>query len=160
MSKQHERTLARQMALQALYMSMITGMPAADLVAEDCELPDAGHLPAYAKQLVEGAEAHKASIDAKLSDVSENWSVERMPVVDHAILLISTYEMLHEESVPVSVCINEAVELAKNFGGEDDSARFVNGLLGRIARTHCPERVVEKDGADDDQIAGGDQMEE
>ena len=83
--------------------------------------------------------------DEKLAEASENWSVERMPIVDHVILLLACYEMLYEESVPVSVVINEAVELAKSFGGEDDSARFVNGLLGRIARTYCVDRIVEKD---------------
>ena len=151
MAKQHERTLARQLAVQALYMSLITDESADVLLAQDPELPDVGHLPEYAKLLVAGAAEHTESIDEKLAEASENWSVERMPIVDHVILLLACYEMLYEESVPVSVAINEAVELAKSFGGEDDSARFVNGLLGRIARTYCADRIVDKctDGAPD-----------
>ena len=57
-----------------------------------------------------------------------------MPIVDRCILRLATYEMLFVDEVPVSVAINEAVELAKDFGGEDESPRFVNGVLGRIAR--------------------------
>ena len=56
-----------------------------------------------------------------------------MPVVDRAILRLAVYEMTYVDEVPVSVTINEAVELAKAYGGEDDSSRFVNGVLGRIA---------------------------
>lgn len=144
MAKQHERTLARQMAVQALYMSLITDVSAQSIIQSNAELPDAGHLPAYAQELIAGASEHASEIDAMLAEVSENWSVERMPIVDHVILLLSTYEMLYVEAVPVSVCINEAVELAKAFGGEDDSARFVNGLLGRLARTHCADRIEVK----------------
>ena len=144
MQKLHERTLARRMAVQALYISLVTDREVAELLDSDCELPDEGHLPEYAKVLVAGADEHAEEIDAKLAEASENWSVERMPVVDHAILLLACYEMFYEESVPVSVAINEAVELAKLFGGEDDSARFVNGLLGRIARTYCADRITDK----------------
>ena len=57
-----------------------------------------------------------------------------MPIVDRSILRIATYEILFVEDVPTSVAINEAVELAKDFGGEDESPRFVNGVLGRIAK--------------------------
>ena len=58
-----------------------------------------------------------------------------MPVVDRALLRLAVYEMVYVDDVPVSVAINEAVELAKIYGGEDESSRFVNGVLGRIART-------------------------
>ena len=57
-----------------------------------------------------------------------------MPIVDRSILRLATYEMMYVEDVPTSVSINEAVELAKDFGGEDESPRFVNGVLGRIAK--------------------------
>ena len=57
-----------------------------------------------------------------------------MPIMDRSVLRLATYEMLHEDDVPVSVSINEAVDLAKEFGGEDESHRFVNGVLGQIAK--------------------------
>lgn len=88
----------------------------------------------YALQLVEGIEAHRADIDARISEASENWTVDRMPLMDANILRIALFEMLYMDQIPVSVSINEAVELAKAFGGEDESPRFVNGLLGNIAR--------------------------
>ncbi len=134
MAKRHERTLARRMAVQALYQSEITGEPTAQIIATGAQLPEGGTLPEYSIVLLQGIDENKDQIDRLLADSSENWSVERMPVVDHAIMRLAVYEMLFNDEVPVSVSINEAVELAKSFGGEDDSARFANGILGRIAR--------------------------
>ena len=79
--------------------------------------------------------ASKSKKHERLASTSENWSVDRMPVVDRALLRLAVYEMVYVDDVPVSVAINEAVELAKAYGGEDESSRFVNGVLGRIART-------------------------
>ena len=122
------------MAVQALYMSAFSQASIEELLAQGVQLPDEGALPEYACQLVRGCELKQEEIDEKLAAASKNWSVERMPLVDRAILRVATYEMLYVDEVPVSVCINEAVELAKEFGGQDDSARFVNGILGQIAR--------------------------
>lgn len=134
-SKNHERTLARRMAVQALYQSEITGEGIESIATSDTVLPTAGTLPPYAVDLLLGVQAHLGEIDARISEASENWSLSRMPIVDRAILRCAVCEMLYMDDVPVAVCINEAVELAKGFGGEDDSARFANGILGRIART-------------------------
>ena len=67
-----------------------------------------------------------------LSDISEHWTVSRMPLVDRNILRLAVYEILFVEDIPDSVSINEAVEMAKSYGGED-SSKFVNGVLGRLA---------------------------
>ena len=96
-------------------------------------MADDGPLPAYACDLLRAIEEHKSDIDSHLKATSENWALERMPVVDRSILRLATCEMMYVDDVPLSVSINEAVELAKDFGGEDDSPRFVNGVLGRIA---------------------------
>lgn len=133
-SKRHERTTARRCAVQLLYTSELQGKTPEAVLDEGLCLVDCEPLSDYALQLVHGVEANRAAIDEQLSSVSENWKVERMPIVDRAILRLAAYEMLHEDDVPVSVTINEAVELAKDFGGEDDSPRFVNGVLGHIAR--------------------------
>ena len=93
-----------------------------------CSLSD------YAIGLIEGVDEKMLPIDVRLNSTSENWKLNRMPIVDRCILRLATYEMLFVDEVPVSVAINEAVELAKDFGGEDESPRFVNGVLGRIAR--------------------------
>ncbi|ANE23460.1 MAG: transcription antitermination factor NusB [Eggerthellaceae bacterium] len=134
MKKRHERILSRRMAVQVLYQSEITGVPAWEIADKGDALPEGGTLPPYAIELLRGVAAHRVRIDKLLDEASSNWSLERMPLVDRSIMRMAVYEMLHETDVPVSVCINEAVELAKEFGGEDDSSRFVNGVLGRIAR--------------------------
>lgn len=133
-SRRHDRRRARECALAVLYSSDITETSATSIV-EDGSYPDDGiTVSDYAEALIDGVSTHAAEIDARLAHTSENWAVDRMPVVDRAILRIAVYEMLYVDEVPVSVAINEAVELAKLYGGEDDSSRFVNGVLGRIAR--------------------------
>ena len=132
-AKRHERTLARRAALQVLYQGEILGESATSIVAETRYVTDNGVLSAYACDLVRVVEDNRASIDEHLKTISENWSLERMPIVDLSILRLATGEMMYVDDVPLSVSINEAVELAKDFGGEDDSPRFVNGVLGRVA---------------------------
>ena len=133
--KVHERRLARESALALLYSSDITEQKVGQIVEEGAYPAEDVDLTEYAEVLVLGVAEHGDDIDAKLASTSENWAVDRMPVVDRAILRLAVYEMLYVDDVPVSVAINEAVELAKAFGGEDESARFVNGILGRIARS-------------------------
>lgn len=133
-AKRHERTRARSSAVQVLYTSEIQGKPASELLAKGAVPPEVGELSAYAVKLIEGVEAYQSVIDGYLASTSENWAVSRMPVLDRSILRLATYEMVYVKDVPVSVAINEAVELAKDFGGKDESPNFVNGVLGRIAR--------------------------
>jgi N utilization substance protein B len=147
MTKRHERTLARRMAVQVLYQSEITGQSVCEIADGGSAVPDGGALPEYAIALLKGTEGRKDEIDAKLADASENWALDRMPIVDRAILRLAVFEMLYVDDVPVPVCINEAVELAKSFGGEDESARFANGILGRIARTDESVASVADDSA-------------
>ena len=134
-AKRHERTSARRAALQVLYTSEITDEGATKIAEEGRYLAEDGPLPEYAEALVRGIEAHRAAIDKHLAATSENWALARMPIVDRSILRLAAYEMMYVADVPTSVTINEAVELAKDFGGEDESPRFVNGVLGRIARS-------------------------
>lgn len=71
-------------------------------------------------------------IDQMLNEASKGWKTTRMSKVDLTILRLAVYEMCFDEDVPVGVAINEAVEISKNFGG-DESASFINGILGRLA---------------------------
>ena len=71
-------------------------------------------------------------IDSMLNEASKGWKTTRMSKVDLAILRLGVYEMKYDENIPVKVAINEAVELAKMFGGED-SSQFINGVLGKLA---------------------------
>ena len=78
---------------------------------------------------------HQEEIDAQLNEASEGWKTHRMNRVDLCVLRLAVYEMEYDEDVPMSVAINEAIELAKRYGG-DSSGSFVNGLLGRLAKNH------------------------
>lgn len=133
-AKRHERTSARRAALQVLYTSEITDESPAAIAEGNRRLEEDGPLSDYALALVRGVESHRCAIDRHLTATSENWSLARMPIVDRSILRLATFEMMYVDDVPTSVTINEAVELAKDFGGEDESHRFVNGVLGRIAK--------------------------
>lgn len=128
----HDRTEARKRAVQVLYQSEILEIDPAQII-EDGRLADETQLLSkYARRLIDGATENKDNIDAALIEASENWALDRMPIVDRSLLRMAAYEMQYVDEVPISVSINEAVNLAKEFGG-DDSPRFVNGILGRIA---------------------------
>ena len=133
-SNRHARRAAREAALSLLYSSDVAETDVRQVI-ETGSYPADIELSEYAENLVLGTVDNLEDIDARLTATSENWALDRMPFVDRAILRLATYEMVYEDDVPVSVAINEAVELAKVYGGEDDSSRFVNGVLGRIART-------------------------
>ena len=87
----------------------------------------------YMQGKYENIKAHLDEIDALLNEKSKGWKTSRMSKVDLSILRLAVYEMKFDEDVPVRVAINEAVEIAKAFGG-DTSASFVNGILGKIAK--------------------------
>lgn len=75
-----------------------------------------------------------SDIDKKIEECSNNWSISRIAKVDLAVLRLSTAEILYMDDIPVAASINEAVDIAKEFGG-DESGKFVNGVLGNIARS-------------------------
>ncbi|MDR1422800.1 MAG: transcription antitermination factor NusB [Coriobacteriales bacterium] len=127
------RSSARRKALQLLFASEITGVGTDVILDEALYVEELGLPCDYTRCLLNGVRAHREELDSLIASTSENWSLNRMPLVDRSILSLATFEMLYCEDVPSSVSINEAVELAKDFGGEDDSPRFVNGVLGRIA---------------------------
>jgi N utilization substance protein B len=87
----------------------------------------------FIERLVKGVDERRAEIDSILQPVAPEWPVEQMARMDRVILRIGTYELLFETDVPPKVAINEAVELAKAFGGEN-SSKFVNGVLGTVLR--------------------------
>jgi len=140
-----ERTRSRRQALQMLYQKDITGDTAQLILNTKAYSVEDGEPDEFCRTLLTGVEANLAFIDEMIGLVSENWSVSRMPLVDRNILRLATYEILYEFDVPASVAINEAVELAKVYGGED-SSKFVNGVLGRIAERTAAARETEPAG--------------
>lgn len=127
-----DRHKARRQALQLLYQREITGVDVAGIIADRAYWTDDGAPDEYACSLALGVESELDRIDEVIGETSEHWAVSRMPLVDRNILRIATFELVHGGEIPSSVAINEAVELAKVYGGED-SSKFVNGVLGRIA---------------------------
>jgi N utilization substance protein B len=139
------RSKARKRALDVLYEADIRTVPAADILAATAtRRSDEGQsaLNDYVEELVDGVVAHQGYIDELLGSYSMGWSLDRMPPVDRAILRIGAYELLWRDDVPDAVAISEAVNLAQDLS-TDESASFVNGLLGRLAELK-PRLVIEK----------------
>ena len=88
----------------------------------------------FARELVTGVIANRETLDRILSEASEHWRLDQMAKVDRVILRIAIYEIALDRKVPTKAAINESIELAKTFSG-DEAGRFVNGILGRVAAT-------------------------
>ncbi len=88
---------------------------------------------AFIESLVNGVDKKKAELDALLQPIAPEWPIEQIARMDRLVLRIGAYELVHDADVPPKVVINEAVELAKAFGGEN-SSKFVNGVLGTLLR--------------------------
>ncbi len=126
------RREARELAFVLLFEQSFTGDGIADILENAGEARDIVG-DGFAVSLAEGAVAHQEEIDARISAHSHHWNRERLSRVALAILRLAIYEMQWMEDIPVSVSINEAVELAKRYGGDAD-ATFINGVLGGFAR--------------------------
>jgi N utilization substance protein B len=127
------RRRARKQAFLVLYQSDVNGSPVE--AAFERWRSYRGDLEDYAVRLARGVEQDMEDLDALLSEVSVGWPVRRMSAVDRTVLRLALYEMLFVEDVPPDVAVNEAVELARGFSGEEAPA-FVGGVLrgaeGRI----------------------------
>ncbi|HUQ40444.1 MAG TPA: transcription antitermination factor NusB [Acidimicrobiales bacterium] len=121
------RREARERALSLLYEAEAKSQGADVLLTEQPVAPDA-----YVTDLVNGVAARAAEIDGFITTYAKGWAIDRMPAVDRALLRLAIFELLGQPDVPVAVVIDEAVELAKRYS-TDDSGRFLNGLLSRIA---------------------------
>ena len=133
-SKMPARRKARKRALDVLYEADLRSEPIQKVLASALgriEPPPPAHLP-YAVSLVEGVAAHVDRIDELISSYAEGWTLERMPVIDRNLARIAVYELLYVDEIDDAVAISEAVELAKQMS-TDDSPRFLNGILARIA---------------------------
>ena len=101
-------------------------------------------VPVFTRELVEGVAAHLPELDREIGARSEGWSVDRMASVDRTILRVAAYELLVGRQTPVGAAIDEAVRAAKELSTED-SGRFVNGVLGKIARASADGSPVERE---------------
>ena len=120
------RTKARQRAAEALYEAEVRTVDPAEVIARN---PDANE---YTGFIVGVVQDNAARIDETISTYSREWSIDRMPAVDRAILRVAVAELLFEPKLDSAVIISEAVEVASNIGSEE-AGKFLNGILGQIA---------------------------
>jgi transcription antitermination protein NusB len=128
------RRKARKRALEVLYEADQRDLPPGEVLVSYVERigkPRPDHLD-YAVGLVEGVAKHLDRIDELIASYAEGWTIDRMPVVDRNLARIAVYELLYVPEIDDPVAITEAVELAKQMS-TDDSPRFLNGILDRIA---------------------------
>lgn len=131
------RSKARKRALDILYGADVRGIPIAELLAAEsaraAARPERASSWDYARDIVEGVIEHLDTIDAAIVEHSQGWRLDRMPAVDRALARIGVWEIVHNPEVPEAVAIAEAVDAARELS-TDESAGFLNGLLGAIAR--------------------------
>ena len=157
LSYRHARTRSRVFALRLLYQQEITGASLDQMLTAENYRLSIDHLEEclgecdqrpfceaynffalfdtvpddYTCMIVWGVEEKRRELDRLIRDASEHWAVFRMPIVDRCILRLAAWEICYNDDIPASVAINEAVQMAKEYGG-DDSPKFINGLLGKI----------------------------
>lgn len=140
-----KRRKARELALQILFQADVGNLPIEEAI--ETTLSEAvgadDEIRNYAVQLVQGVWEQKSNLDAQIQSVTRNWAVERMAAIDRNLIRIALYEILNVSDVPYRVAINEAVELAKEYG-TTESRRFVNGVLGALVRRLKLEDKQEK----------------
>jgi N utilization substance protein B len=130
-----KRHQARELALKVLFQLESSGDdPEEVLQYHASEGAATSDVTNFAGQLVRGVIANRDKLDGILSATSENWKLEQMAKVDRIVLRIAVYEITIDRHVPTKAAINESIELAKTFSGEE-AGRFVNGILGRVAAT-------------------------
>lgn len=129
------RSKARKQALDLLYETDIRGTNLLETLTErdiPPEGPDARPIREYTRELVNGVSENRRKIDELITTYAQGWDMDRLPAVDRNILRLGIYEILWSSSVPTSVAIDEALDLAKELSS-DDSSKYIHGVLGRIA---------------------------
>ena len=157
-SRQRSNSSSRRQALQVMFQQEFVGLDLSQLDAPSQELLVVSRCPkgvqdtdlvgapltSYALEMLQGVVEHQEQIATWIADAAHNWTIQRMLNVDRNIIRMAAFEMAFVDEIPVPVAINEAVELAKVFGG-DESPKFVNGVLGRIATRLASEGIVSED---------------
>ncbi len=132
-NKIQKRREDRQQALQLVYERMFRDDTFEDVCTDALDARDET-ISDYAKEIIQGIETHLQEIDELISANLKGWKLNRISKISLAAMRISVYEMKYIKSVPVSVSINEAVRMTKEFASDKDGA-FVNGVLGAAAKT-------------------------
>lgn len=137
------RRKSRELALKGVYQLLLGGGQVSDIARDLRDDEDyAGADTAYFSELFEGVASRLPDLDLRLTPLLDRPVAELSPI-EHAILCIAGYELLHDHSIPYRVAINEGVELAKRYGGTDGH-KFVNGVLDRLAAHARPAEFSER----------------
>jgi N utilization substance protein B len=129
------RRQERRLAIEILFQADVTGSDGRS--ALEGWIGSGRSVPPFTRTLVEGVTDHLEDIDRTIAAHSEGWTVDRMASVDRTVLRVAVYELAFGGQVPVGVAIDEAVRAAKDLS-TGDSGRFVNGILGKVARELDP----------------------
>jgi N utilization substance protein B len=138
-SRWEGRRRAREAALRLAYQAEVGTLAMADAIRSHESIGDADAIALdeaareYAERLARGAWDGKAGLDALIGEAAVNWRIERLAVIDRIVLRLAVHELLSEPGTPPRVVIDEAIELARLYSG-DDAARFVNGVLDGVFR--------------------------
>ena len=131
------RTKARKRAVDILYGADLRERPLADALVEESlratQQPERESSWAYARQIISGVDEQLDALDVVIVAHANGWTLDRMPVIDRAVIRMGAWEILYNDEVPDGVAIAEAVQLASELS-TDDSGPFVNGVLSAIAR--------------------------
>ncbi|MCL4385768.1 MAG: transcription antitermination factor NusB [Actinobacteria bacterium] len=124
------RRRSRIKAVILLYQCDLLKKDAAKIISSEMDFHK--HIDDFTIKLVMGVEKNKNEIDNQIRNVVENWTLDRISIIDRNILRMAIYEMMYEDDIPLKVSVDEAIEISKILGQKDETPKFVNGILGKI----------------------------
>lgn len=124
------RRKSRETAVILLYQSDLMGKDSEEVLKKEIDFGK--KIDEFALELVIGVNKNRKAIDKEIVGVVQNWTIERIAIIDRNILRVAIYEMLFEKDIPLKVSVDEAIEIAKSLGQKDDTPKFINGILGKI----------------------------
>lgn len=132
MSDKMSRREEREQAFVLIFQRLINHDTTSEII-DAAEMCSDVRVSEFAERLASGVENHESELDERIEKFIRGWKMNRLSRVAMSLLRLSIYEILFEEDIPVNVSINEAIDLAKKYGGADD-APFVNGVLGSVVK--------------------------
>jgi transcription antitermination protein NusB len=124
------RRKSREAAVIVLYQCDLLGKCSEEILKNEIDFGK--KIDEFALELVAGVNKNRKAIDEEIISVVQNWTIERIAIIDRNILRVAIYEMLFDNDIPLKVSVDEAIEIAKTLGQKDDTPKFINGILGKI----------------------------
>ena len=124
------RRKSREAAVILLYQSDLLGKDSEEVLRNEIDFGK--KIDEFASELIIGVNKNRKAIDKEIVNVVQNWTIDRIAIIDRNILRVAIYEMLFKKDIPLKVSVDEAIEIAKSLGQKDDTPKFINGILGKI----------------------------